>query len=385
MQILFIVDGYPAPGLPYSAFIGVLCEELLRQGHNINVIAPQSITRSIVRKVPLAPKYTVANTFGDNSIKVYRPYVITFGNGILKRLGLWLTKAVVQFEANRKEINPDICYAHFWYSAYNILGWASSKKKPLFVATGEDKIEIQNYIAPKTINKLREYVSGVICVSTKNLEESVSLGLADKNKCIVLPNSIDNKLFYKKDKAQCRRQLGFPEEAFIVAFCGRFIYRKGVKRVSDAIKLLNDSNIKSIFIGSDYENENEIPDCDGILFKGSLPHGAIPDYLNCADVFVLPTLAEGCSNSIVEAMACGLPIISSDMPFNYDILDPSNSILVNPMNVKEIANAIITLKKDEALRLNLSKGAIKKASELTIEKRASKILNFIREKCGKVE
>ena len=55
------------------------------------------------------------------------------------------------------------------------------------------------------------------------------------------------------------------------------------------------------------------------------------------------------------------------------------------MNVKEIANAIITLKKDEALRSNLSKGAIKKASELTIEKRASKILNFIREKCGKVE
>ncbi len=380
MEILFVVDGYPAPGLPYSAFIGVLCEELLRQGHNINVIAPQSITRSIVRKVPLAPKYTVANTFGDNSIKVYRPYVITFGNGILKRLGLWLTKAVVQFEANRKEINPDICYAHFWYSAYNILGWASSKKKPLFVATGEDKIEIQNYIAPKTINKLREYVSGVICVSTKNLEESVSLGLADKNKCIVLPNSIDNKLFYKKDKAQCRRQLGFPDDAFIVAFCGRFIHRKGVKRVSDAIKMTGDPDIKSIFIGSDYENENENPDCDGILFKGSLPHEEIPDYLNCADVYVLPTLAEGCSNSIVEAMACGLPIISSNLPFNYDILNDNNSIVVDPLNVSQIADVIIQLKNDDELRKKLSKGVLVTASGLTIEMRATKLIQFINEK-----
>lgn len=380
MEILFVVDGYPAPGLPYSAFIGVLCEELLRQGHNINVIAPQSITRHVVRKVPLAPKYAVAKTFGDKSIKVYRPYVITFGNGILKRLGLWLTKAVVQFEANRKEINPDICYAHFWYSAYNILGWASSKKKPLFVATGEDKIEIQNYIAPKTINKLREYVSGVICVSTKNLEESVSLGLADKNKCIVLPNSIDNKLFYKKDKVQCRRQLGFPDDAFIVAFCGRFIHRKGVKRVSDAIKMTGDPDIKSIFIGSDYENENENPDCDGILFKGSLPHEEIPDYLNCADVYVLPTLAEGCSNSIVEAMACGLPIISSNLPFNYDILNDNNSIVIDPLNLSQIADAIIQLKNEVELRKKLSKGVLVTTSGLTIEMRATKLIQFINEK-----
>ena len=96
-------------------------------------------------------------------------------------------------------------------------------------------------------------------------------------------------------------------------------------------------------------------------------------------------MAEGCPNSVIEAMACGLPIISSDLPFNYDILDSSNSILVDPMDVNEIANAIITLKEDETLRSKLSKGAIKKVSELTIEKRVSKILNFIREKCRGVE
>ena len=102
-------------------------------------------------------------------------------------------------------------------------------------------------------------------------------------------------------------------------------------------------------------------------------------------MFVLPSLAEGCSNVIVEAMACGLPIVSSDLPFNYDILDSSNSILVNPMNVQEIADAIVKLKNDEPLRLTLSEGALKKTSDLTIEKRVTKILKFIRERCKQVE
>ena len=69
-------------------------------------------------------------------------------------------------------------------------------------------------------------------------------------------------------------------------------------------------------------------------------HDVIAEYLNCADIFVSPTLAEGCSNSIVEAMACGLPIISSDLPFNHDILDEKNSILLDPVEVNEIALAI---------------------------------------------
>ena len=148
-------------------------------------------------------------------------------------------------------------------------------------------------------------------------------------------------------------------------------------RVSDAIKLIGDKSIKAIFIGSKVDNEEELPDCDGILFMGQLPHSEMVDYLNCADVFVLPTLAEGCSNSIIEAMACGLPIISSDLPFNYDILDSSNSILIDPMNVQEIANAIHQLKDNPMRRKTLSDGALKKASELTIDKRAKRIRGFI--------
>ncbi len=388
MHICFCADGYPSKELPYSAFIGVLCEELTRQGCDITVIAPQSLTKHLLRGTPLAPKrftVSVETEDGHKSITVYRPYSLTFGEGLLGKITLrmnrWTTKRCV----NKINISFDVVYAHFWKSAYNIVNFVKKKSLPFFVASGEDVIDIHEILSSEEINIINKNVRGCICVSSKNMEESVSIGLTDDDKTVVISNSISQKDFFLKNKFECRRNLGYSEDDFIIAFCGRFIHRKGVMRVSDAIKLIDDRKIKSIFIGSNYENEKEQPDCDGILFMGTLPHNTMVDYLNCADVFVLPTLAEGCSNSIVEAMACGLPIISSDMPFNYDILDSSNSILVDPLDVKEIANAIITLKKDEALRSKLSKGAIKKASELTIEKRASKILNFIREKCGKVE
>ncbi len=67
----------------------------------------------------------------------------------------------------------------------------------------------------------------------------------------------------------------------------------------------------------------------------------IPNYICASDVFVLPTTAEGCCNAIIEAMGCGLPIVSSDRAFNYDILNEENSILVDPESVDEIDNAII--------------------------------------------
>jgi glycosyltransferase involved in cell wall biosynthesis len=90
-------------------------------------------------------------------------------------------------------------------------------------------------------------------------------------------------------------------------------------------------------------------------------------------------LAEGCSNSIIEAMACGLPIISSDLPFNHDILNENNAILVDPNNVEQIADTINLLKNNEVLRIKLAEGALASAKELTIGKRAARIVAFIKE------
>ncbi|MDL2330446.1 glycosyltransferase family 4 protein [Odoribacter sp. OttesenSCG-928-A06] len=380
MHICISSDGYPAPDLPYSAFIGVLAEEMVRQGVAVTVIAPQSYTKHLLRGNKLAPRYAEYQVEENQNtqIRVYRPYSLTFGGGRLEKLTLFLNKLVVLWTVCRLRLKPDIFYAHFWTSAYNIYPYAKKKNIPLFVVTGEDVITVQNVIRKKTIKGICDYVHGVICVSSKNKQESIALGLTIENKCCIIPNAINPEEFYLMDRLKMRKELNFPENAFIVAFCGRFNERKGALRLSEAIKSIQGEDIKSIFIGSNVEIEKQKPDCDGILFMGELPHRDIVRYLNCADVFVLPTLAEGCSNSTIEAMACGLPIISSDMLFNYDILDETNAILIDPMNIAEIAGAILTLKNDLQRRERMALCSLEKVKQLRISNRVSRILNFIK-------
>lgn len=373
-NIIIIADGYPSPGLPYSAFIANIAREMTRQGMTVSVIAPQSLTKHWLRHVPLAPRHFMEEIAG-RTIHIYRPYSITAGDGKLGFITRWCNRLVTTLVARRLK-TVDIVYAHFWLNAAMAIPFVNRTHLPFIVATGEDIIPI-GQIKNKEKAWLKEHVQHVVCVSTKNKQESITYGLAKDEKCVVLPNAYNPKEFYHEDGCAMREQLGIAKDDFVVAFCGRFNDRKGVFRVDESLKRLNNPQIKAIYIGSPMDNCKEEPNYKHTAFKGQLPHHEIVHYLNAADVFVLPSMAEGCPNSVIEAMACGLPIISSDLPFNYDILDDTNSILVNPSDVDGIAKAIDRLKEDKQLYSRLQQGTIKKALSLRIDERVKQILQLI--------
>ncbi len=353
-------------------FVKQLVDEVSSKGNNCYVLVPFNVLHYKCF-VSSKEEYKV----GEGNVTVIRPPYLSFSSLKVGNINIssWLHKRALKKAFKMMKTKPDVIYGHFWQSAYAGYGYARDNKIPLFVATGES--EIKRLFNPKgDIGAFTEYVSGVICVSSKNREESISLGLTTAEKCKVIPNSVNASLFHQMDREECRSRLGFPQTGFIVVFVGWFIERKGPRRVTDAIKKISGEKVYSIFVG---KGEQE-PVCDNILFKGSLPHNQIPLYLNAADVFILPTLFEGCCNAVVEAMACGLPIISSNRSFNLDVLDDSNSIMVNPEDTDEIASAIKCLRDNKDLRELLSKGALKKSENLTIEKRSQMILDFIEQK-----
>lgn len=383
MHICVVSPGYPFGNQNFFTFAKQLCEAMADLGVKVSVISPQSITKRFMCSLKKEPKYRVEFTKKGNPVAVYAPLTLSFSRfGENYNINFKLYRAAVRkvIKYDLKSI-PDVFYGHFWHSAYAVYKCAKEMDIPVFVATGESSIFLHKMFSPDKLKDFTEYVRGVICVSTKNMEESINNKLTIREKCEIFPNAIDPDKFYLKDKTVLRNIAGYQLQDFIVVFVGAFINRKGANRVGEAITKLEDDAIKSIFIGKDGDVSGKwIPKCEGILYKGAVKHEKIVDYLNCADVFVLPTLNEGCCNAIIEAMACGLPIISSDRSFNYDILDNSCSILVDPMNPDEIADAIALLKTDSQLRLRLSKGALKKASNLTIVTRAQRILEFINDK-----
>lgn len=368
MNICFISLRYPGVhNTTDFAFVKQLVDAIATTGHDCFVLSPFNINH--YRKFSKTIEEYVV---GKGKVTVFRPWYFSFSNWHIGKFypSSWFFNMAMKRAFRKLPIEPDIIYGHFWDSAYQGYKYAKKRGIPLFVATGESDIR-QLFPKKNDEKEFGEYVRGVICVSSKNRDESIKLGLTTIDKCEVFPNAVNVSLFHKRDKLECRKRLGLPQNGFIVAFVGWFNERKGVLRVAEAINKVG--NVYSIFIGKGDHD----PNCEGVLFKGEVPHEQVPFYLCASDCFVLPTFHEGCCNAVVEALSCGLPVVSSNLPFNWDVLDSTNSIMVNPNNIEEIANAIRLLRDDSEKFQVLSENASIKAQNLTIDQRSKAIMNFI--------
>lgn len=360
-------------------FVKKLVDEWAKLGHRCVVVSPLSITHLILGKEKYAPAYERQNVSNGFFVEIYRPRYFAIPRVAIRGVNIssFMEQRCIEDTIRETGVKFDVIYCHFYAMA--ILGWnyARLNNIPLFVATGESSYS--KFRIPSrsfSIEKLRDTLAGVVAVSSKNMNEAIRLGYAKASCTEVFPNAADLQLYKKKDKEMCRKKLGLPKEAFIIICVGQFIERKGQRRILAALDILKNDNIKTVFIGKG----DDVLEHNSIVFQGIVQNSLIPEYLNAADIFVLPTLKEGCCNAIIEALACGLPVISSDRTFNYDVLNSKNSILVDPCDVNAIANAIKVLYDNKKKRESMALQSYSTGRKLSIEERAQNILYFINKK-----
>ncbi len=375
-DVCIIAPGYPYKEDPFFAFIRPVVGAMADAGYNCTVIAPQSVSVLPGKKKKIRPEEWYDISDGGIKIRILQPKILTFSN---LRLRGYLLTGLAQMRATRHCFNKyvkttDCFYAHFWRSAVIAGNIAQDKDIPVYVVTGESTVNVTSLYPYSYIETYLPLFKGIISVSTKNLDESRELGLIkDDTPTIVLPNAVSENDFALIEKELAREQLGLPQDATIGLFVGYLIERKGPLRVLEAAKKID--GLKLVFLGKG----EQVPEGDQVLHVGSVPHSDMVKYMCAADFFVLPTEAEGCCNAIVEAIVCGLPVISSDKPFNYDILDESNSLLVNPRDVGQLSEAMMRITSNKDLRNKLARGAKEKAENLYINKRVERILRFMEE------
>lgn len=382
-NLCFIADDYPSQNRMVFVFVQQLVEALVDDGVKVSVVAPQSLTRSLMRGVKLMPRHQTYATGKGNPYDVYRPYALSFSSGN-KALYKWARS----FNQKRvlkclDTIDPQILYGHFWHNAMKVANYAEKLGKPLFVACGEGDNALEDWgsrLKESAKEAIRRQVNGVISVSTENKRKCLSYGLCTEENITVLPNCVNDSVFHPIDSSSLREKLGAKHDDFVVSYTGAFIDRKGYNRLSSAIDNLGDERIKVIFCGSPMAgHEKDIPHCKNIIHCGAVNHDDLPKYLCASDLFVLPTLKEGCCNAIVEALACGVPVVSSNQPFNDDILNENNSLRIDTQSVEQIMLAIKRLVDDPVYLKRIRQYTLSHSSNYSIASRAKRVISFIEE------
>ncbi len=378
MRIAFITGNYPSQARPFEGtFVQQFVWAMARQGNNCSVIRPCSVFDG--RYGPYPPVSSVEDAGVGHPVRVLRPRYISFSSRDLgfTHTGRWTQRTFNVAAASgvrRLPQEPELLYGHFLYQAgYAALTVGRVLSRPSVIGVGEDHFWT---LTAHGEAHAREHFANqgfFLANSTPNGEGLVRvLGISPERVRVEL-NGVDLRLMYARDAEAMRRQHGIDESKFTIAFVGANEERKGPMRMVAAAQQIQ--GVQCILAGAGTQKIDHA--C--VVRKGPCAHREVPELLACADVFVLPTLSEGSCNAVIEAIACGLPIVTSKGCHMDDIVDDQVAIRVDPSNVGEIRAAIEALKDDPERRRRMSEACLKKARRFDINERARRVTAWMEE------
>jgi teichuronic acid biosynthesis glycosyltransferase TuaC len=192
----------------------------------------------------------------------------------------------------------------------------------------------------------------VFSVSESLKQHAVSLGVAGDN-IVVVGNGVDMGTFHRLDRQSARQRLGLPRDAVVLVSVGALVERKGFHRVIECLPALRQRfpRLRYLVVGGpgpegDFSARlrRDVIDLglqECVTFLGTLAPEELEVPLSAADVFVLATRNEGWANVFLEAMACGLPVVTTDVGGNAEVVtDAKLGTLVPFGHADQLARAI---------------------------------------------
>ena len=214
------------------------------------------------------------------------------------------------------------------------------------------------------------------------IDEIIKLFNIDRNRVFFLPVGVDISSIIKtlEVKKLSRENLGLKDKDFVLISVNRFDSHKGINYLVDAFNLIKQEidNAKLILIGAGSEEERikkQIEDyklTDSVIHLKNVPEDLLYNYYALSDIYVSPTLFEYFITSVMEAMACGLPIVSTGQEFIVE--SGVNGYVVPKRNAKEMAEAVLKIYDGNKVKTmgNASQQIIKKYDWNIIAKNAIK-------------
>jgi glycosyltransferase involved in cell wall biosynthesis len=247
----------------------------------------------------------------------------------------------------------DLIDAHYFYPdgvAAVLLG-RSLGKPVVITARGTDVNLIPAYRVPRRlVNWAAARAAGLAAVSEALRERLIELGVPG-SRVQVLRNGVDLELFAPQDRAIARRELGLDADRPIVLSVGSLIPVKAVDLVMRAVAALPKAILVVVGDGPDKPKlqrlAQELSLEERVRFLGSMAQPRLASAYNAADVLVLASAREGFPNVLLEALACGTPVVAAAVGGAREIVrEPAAGRLVNERTPAAIAAALCALLAD---------------------------------------
>ncbi|MFW6014461.1 MAG: glycosyltransferase family 4 protein [Candidatus Nanoarchaeia archaeon] len=249
-------------------------------------------------------------------------------------------------------------------------------KKKLF----EDEYSragLQKKVAGTENNKIKEkmeahYNADLVFVGSQRVKEQfIQKGFFGKS-IKVVPYSTNISFFYPAGKK---------DEKFRILFCGRLILRKGVHYLIQAFYELDLPDSELVLLGSLSEEMKYYLDkykSNKIKTHGAVLHSKINKYYNLADVYVQPSLSEGLSLTVLEALSSGLPVIASENTGAGDIVENGKEGFIVPIrDVDAIKEKLKFLYENPMKRKKMAENARKLAERYDMSNYADRVLEAL--------
>ncbi|WP_028571763.1 glycosyltransferase [Desulfonatronum lacustre] len=326
-----------------------------------------------------------------NGIEViYKKYFPLPGAVFLPAKGVWFYLFLVGLIRKiQVDFDFDLIHAHNAYpEGYCGLLIKNEFKKPLIVSCrGNDLNKLpESFVLRPMIRRVLNNADAVITVSKSLARRAVELG-TDPDKISLMPKGVDMDVFKPMSKTKARKKLDLPMDKTIVLSVGWLITRKNpfsFTKVLQDCTAAEREKLLFVWVGegprrTELEREIKANNLEKhVKLAGRRDPAEIAIWMNAADIFMLVSFSEGMPNVLYEAMACGVPVVASNVDGASEVVNHwENGFLVSPYDYKKMYEYILLLKNDPGLRKNIGSNALRymKDNNLYWEKNANWLRN----------
>jgi len=327
-------------------FVYYLSKNLVKEGVDVEILT--SSDKSQVKKID-ALKYTFI--LPSVSIKYLDlPHLVRAGHLYL-RYSMFINSAAKYL----KKKNFDVLHS-YEMAAQKYLHF--EKRSPTIVQAFNNevcKVEgVKRILWNPSVLQLRDCMMRCDVVASEGKfqnEEIVKLFGVDKRKIIAIPVGVDLSFVERilEESTLLREQLGLVDKDFVLISVNRLTPVKGINYLVEAFSIIKSQleNAKLLLIGAGPEEHrikkqaHDLKIDESVLHLKNISESLLFSYYNLADVYVSPTLQEDFIIGILEAMACGLPIVSTGQDFL--VHSGRNGYVVPKRNARAIADAVLKM------------------------------------------